>query len=121
MSDVRCQLTQLSQSSQAAATHEATEEAAQEDMEDQMEEVVTQSRHFPITNFIKLAVFQLITFKQDTEKAHPNVCIQIKDNGVHSAGADRRTFVQIKHSILDYIGKMVETHFTLEREKREKM
>ncbi|TKS88659.1 Poly [ADP-ribose] polymerase 10 [Collichthys lucidus] len=67
----------------------------------------------------KLALFELGTFQRDIEKAHPNITIHIKDNGVHVAGTNRQTFEQIKHSILDYFGKMTETSFTLESEKAE--
>ncbi|XP_045915122.1 protein mono-ADP-ribosyltransferase PARP10 [Micropterus dolomieu] len=104
-------------SSEPLAAHEAVEEASGDAIEDQMEEEDTLSDHIPIADPAKLALFQLSTFQQDSEKAHPDVTIQIKDNGVHIAGTDRQTFEQIKHTILDYFGKMAETHFTLEPEK----
>nr|XP_046274020.1 protein mono-ADP-ribosyltransferase PARP10 isoform X2 [Scatophagus argus] len=97
----------------------ATEDPAEEFMEDHVEDDDTLSNHIAIVEPLKLALFQLSTFPQDTEKAHPNVTIQTKDNGVHIGGADRKTFEQIKHSILDYFGIMAETHFTLEPEKAE--
>lgn len=104
-------------SSEPLAAQEAVEEASGDAIEDQMEEEDTLSDHIPIADPAKLALFQLSTFQQDSEKAHPDVTIQIKDNGVHIAGTDRQTFEQIKHTILDYFGKMAETHFTLEPEK----
>ncbi|XP_070777788.1 protein mono-ADP-ribosyltransferase PARP10 [Enoplosus armatus] len=103
-------------SSVPPAAHEAVEEAAEEAM-DQTEDEETLSCHIAIADSAKLALFQLGTFQQDTEKAHPNFTIQIKDNGVHVAGTDRQTLEQIKHSISDYFGKVAETHFTLEPEK----
>lgn len=107
------------EASEPVATHEAVEEVAEEAMEDQTEDEDALSGHIAVTDPVQLALFQLSTFKQDTEKAHPNVTIQIKDDGVHIAGADRQKFEQIKHSILDYLGKILETHFTVEPEKAE--
>ncbi|XP_044027422.1 protein mono-ADP-ribosyltransferase PARP10 isoform X2 [Siniperca chuatsi] len=96
----------------------AVEEAAEEVMEVRTEdEDTTLSSHIAIADPEKLALFQLSTFQQDTEKAHPNFTIQVKDNGVHIAGNDRQKFEQIKHTILDFFGKMAETHFSLEPEK----
>ncbi|XP_070841491.1 protein mono-ADP-ribosyltransferase PARP10 [Chaetodon trifascialis] len=110
-------------SSQAAseplAAHEAVEEVAEEAMEDHMEDEDVLSSHIPVTDPVKLALFQFSSFQQDIEKAHPNLIMQIKDNGVHVAGTDRQMLKLIKHSILDYFGKMAETHFTLEPEKAE--
>lgn len=109
------------QSSQTAseplAAHAAAEEEAEEAMEDQTEDEDTLLSYIAIADPAKLALFQLGTFQQDTEKAHPNFSIQIKDDGVHIAGSDRQTFEQIKHAILDYFGRMAETNFTLEPEK----
>lgn len=95
--------------------HETFEEAAEEVMEDKD----TISDHIAIADQVKLTLFQLGTFKQETEKAHPDVIIQVKDDGVHIADTDRQTFEQIKHSILEYFSKMAETQFTLEPEKAE--
>lgn len=103
--------------SEPLAPHAAAEDAAEVAMEDQTEDEDAPSSHIAIADPAKLALFQLATFQQDTEKAHPNFTIQIKDDGVHIAGSDRQTFEQIKHTILDYFGKMVETNFTLESEK----
>lgn len=97
------------------AAHEVVEEAAEEVMEDKD----TISGHIAIADPVKLVLFQLGTFQQETEKAHPNLFIQVKDDGVHIAETDRQTFEQIKHSILNYFDKMAETHFTLEPEKAE--
>lgn len=112
--------------SEPLAAHEAAEEVeevAEEVMEDQTEDQTedkdTLSDHIAIADPVKLVLFQLGTFQQESEKAHPSVIIEIKDNGVHIAGTDRQTFEQIKHSILDYFGKMAETHFTLEPEQTE--
>ncbi|XP_051245862.1 protein mono-ADP-ribosyltransferase PARP10 isoform X1 [Dicentrarchus labrax] len=100
------------------AASEAAEEAEKDEvMEAQSEDEDTLSSHIAIADPVKLALLQLSSFQIDTAKAHPNVTIQIKDNGVHIAGTDRQTFEQIKHSTLDYFGKMVESHFALEPEK----
>lgn len=96
-----------------------TVEAAEEVMEAQTEDEVALPSHIAIADVGKLALFELSTFQRDIEKAHPNITIQIKDNGVHVAGTNRQTFEQIEHSILDYFGKMTETSFTLEPEKAE--
>ncbi|XP_010739267.3 uncharacterized protein parp10 isoform X1 [Larimichthys crocea] len=96
-----------------------TAEAAEEVMEAQTEDEVALPSHIAIADVGKLALFELSTFQRDIEKAHPNITIQIKDNGVHIAGTNRQTFEQIEHSILDYFGKMTETSFTLEPEKAE--
>lgn len=107
-------------SSQAASEPVATHEAAEEEEAmDQSEDEDTLSGHIAVNDPIKLALFELSTFKQDTEKAHPEVTIQMKDDGVLIAGADRQKFEQIKHSISDLLGNIVETHFTVEPEKAE--
>lgn len=99
------------------ATPEPIEDVAEQVMDDQQEEEDKLSSHIAITEPVKLALFQLGTFQQDmTEKAHPNVTIQIRDNGVYIEGTDRQTFEQIEHSISDYFDKMIEAHFTLEKE-----
>ncbi|KAM6974213.1 protein mono-ADP-ribosyltransferase PARP10 [Tautogolabrus adspersus] len=106
----------------SVAGHATVEEGAVEVMEDQMQEEVEEEEeapptsHIPIADPLKLALFQLGSFKQDIEKAHPNFPIQIKDNGVHIAGANRQKIEQIKGTILDCFGKMAESHFTLEPE-----
>ncbi|KAM9340624.1 protein mono-ADP-ribosyltransferase PARP10 [Symphorus nematophorus] len=99
------------------SAHEAVEEEADEVTEDQMEVEETLSSRIAIADPVKLALFQSSTFQQDTKKAHPNVTIQVKDNGVDIAGTDRQVFEQIQHSITDFFGKMAETHITLEPEK----
>ncbi|XP_076611409.1 protein mono-ADP-ribosyltransferase PARP10 [Chaetodon auriga] len=105
--------------SEPLAAREAVEEVAEEAMEDHMEDEDVLSSHIPVTDLVKLALFQFSSLQRDIEKAHPNLTMQIKDDGVHVAGADRQTLELIKHSILDYFGKMAETHFTLEPEKAE--
>ncbi|KAI3358340.1 hypothetical protein L3Q82_014784 [Scortum barcoo] len=102
--------------SEPLVAHLASEEAAEEVMEDGMEEEEALLSHI-VADPGKLALFQLSTFPQDTEKAHPDLNIQIKDNGVHIAGSDRQKLEQIKQTILDYFGKMAEATFTLEPEK----
>ncbi|XP_032379727.1 protein mono-ADP-ribosyltransferase PARP10 [Etheostoma spectabile] len=96
------------------AAEQAVEE---EEVMDQTEDDDTLLSHIAIADPIKLALFQLSPFWKDTEKAHPNFTIQIKDNGVHIAGTDRQEVEQIKLAILDCFGKMAETQFTLEPEK----
>lgn len=100
---------------ESLTAHETFAEAAEEVMEDKD----TISGHIAIADPVKLVLFQLGTFKQETEKAHPDVIIQVKDDGVHIADTDRQTFEQIKHSILEYFSKMAEIQFTLEPEKAE--
>ncbi|XP_034401235.1 protein mono-ADP-ribosyltransferase PARP10 [Cyclopterus lumpus] len=108
--------------SKPLAVHEAAveeeEEAAEEEvMEEQTEQESTISSQIPVADPVKLALFQLGTFRQDTENAHPNLTIQIKDNEVHIAGTDGQQVEQIKHAIADFFGKMAEARFTLESEK----
>lgn len=104
-------------SEQLLSAHKAAEEVAEEVMEDQVEHEDTSSSLIALTDPTKLALFQLTTFQKDTEKAHPNVTIQIKDDGVHITGTHAQTLEDIKCSTLDYFGKMAETHLTLEPEK----
>ncbi|XP_054462621.1 protein mono-ADP-ribosyltransferase PARP10 [Anoplopoma fimbria] len=99
------------------AVEEAAAAAAEEVMEEQMEEEEILSSHIPIADPVKLALFQLGTFRRDTKIAHPNVTIQIKDHGVHIAGTDRQKVEQIKHAIVDCFGKMAVIRFDLEPEK----
>ncbi|XP_068587366.1 protein mono-ADP-ribosyltransferase PARP10 [Cebidichthys violaceus] len=101
-----------------AAPEAAAEAAAAEEvMEEQTEEEETPSSHLPIADPVKLALFRLCTFRRDTENAHPNLTIQIQDNGVHIAGTDRQKVEQIRHAVLDCFVKMAKTRFTLEPEK----
>uniref|UniRef100_A0A8C4H1K1 Poly(ADP-ribose) polymerase family member 10 n=1 Tax=Dicentrarchus labrax TaxID=13489 RepID=A0A8C4H1K1_DICLA len=68
------------------AASEAAEEAEKDEvMEAQSEDEDTLSSHIAIADPVKLALLQLSSFQIDTAKAHPNVTIQIKDNGVHIA------------------------------------
>lgn len=104
-----------SSSQTALAAHEAAEEV----MEDPVENEDVDSGHIAMADHVKLALLQCSNFLQETEKAHPNIEILIKHNGVHITGHDRQTFKQIKQSIEEYVGKMAKTHFTLEPEKAE--
>ncbi|XP_026156395.1 protein mono-ADP-ribosyltransferase PARP10 [Mastacembelus armatus] len=110
-----------SQSSQMAtealAVCEAVEEAAEERMDDQSDDADTLSNHIPITDAVKLALFRLSPLPQNIEKANANFTVQIKDDGVHIEGTERKTLEQIKTTILDFFGNMTESHFTLEPEK----
>lgn len=99
----------------AIAAHEAAEEV----MEDQIEDDDVESGHIAMADPIKLALLQCSNFLQETEKAHANVKILIKDNGVHITGPDRQTSKQIKQSLKEYFGKMAKINFTLEPEKAE--
>lgn len=99
----------------AIAAHEAAEEV----VEDQMEVEDVESGHIAMADPVKLALLQCSNFLQETEKAHPNVKILIKDNGVHITDPDRQMSKQIKQSIKEYFGKMAKTNFTLEPEKAE--
>lgn len=60
----------------------------------------------------KLALFQLGAFRQNAEKTHPNVTIQVKDDGIHLESGDRSTLEQMQRSLLDHLGQMVELCFT---------
>ena len=95
------------------------EEEAEEVMKEQIEVDDVQLDNIEISDPAKMYLFQLSAFKEKTEKAHPDVTIQIQDNGVHIAATDGQTFQQIKQSLLEYFGKMTETCLTLEPEKAE--
>lgn len=94
-------------------------ETSQEVTEDQLDDKDVLSEHIAITDPVKLSLFQLGTFQQETENSHTNVTIQIKDSGLHVAATNRQTFERIKQSILEYFGQMAETDFTLEPEEAE--
>ncbi|XP_068432482.1 protein mono-ADP-ribosyltransferase PARP10 [Clinocottus analis] len=91
--------------------------AAEEVMEEQTEVESTISSQIPVADPVKLALFQLSTFRRDTENSHPNLTIQIKDNDVHIAGMDRQEVELVKRTVLDFFGKMAEARFTLEPEE----
>ncbi|XP_071355865.1 protein mono-ADP-ribosyltransferase PARP10 [Trachinotus anak] len=104
--------------SQPLVAREAVEEAAAEEvMDNQTGDADTLSSHVPIADPVKLALFQLSPLPQDIEKADPNLTIQIKEDGVHIIGTGRQKLERVKHTILDFLGNMAETHFTLEPEK----
>ncbi|XP_040044867.2 protein mono-ADP-ribosyltransferase PARP10 isoform X1 [Gasterosteus aculeatus] len=101
--------------SKPLAAHEAAErEAAEVVMADEKELL---SSHIPIADPAKLALFQVSSFLRDTVNAHPNLTIQVKDDGVHIAGSDRETLAQIQHAASGCLGQMAETRVTLESEQ----
>lgn len=95
---------------------ETSQTAAAQGTEDLTEEV-------PLTDFIsiadpvKLELFQLGNFQQKIKETHPDVIIQVKDNGVHIEAADQQTFEQVKDSLLQYFCQMAETYFLVESEE----
>ncbi|KAK2830085.1 hypothetical protein Q5P01_018016 [Channa striata] len=99
------------------AACEAVEETAEEVMEDQSVDTDTLSSHIPITDPLKLALFQLSPLSQNIEKTHPDLTVQIKCDGVQIEGTDRQKFEQMKQTILDFVNNMAETRFTLEPER----
>ncbi|XP_042362376.1 LOW QUALITY PROTEIN: uncharacterized protein parp10 [Plectropomus leopardus] len=113
----------LQTASEPLVAHEAVEEAtaveevAEEVMEQQTEEEEILSKRIAIADPVKLDLFKLSTFLNDTEKAHPDFTIQIQDSGVHITGTDRLKVEQIEHAILDFFGNMAQINFTLELEK----
>ncbi|KAM4539814.1 protein mono-ADP-ribosyltransferase PARP10 [Odontesthes bonariensis] len=97
---------------------ETAAEVAEVAMEAQTEEEQTLSSHIIITDPVKYTLLQCSTFYQDIQKANPNFSIQMKHgDGVDIAGPNRLQLEQLKQRILDFIGKMVGVHFTLELEK----
>uniref|UniRef100_A0A1A7XRH0 Poly [ADP-ribose] polymerase n=3 Tax=Iconisemion striatum TaxID=60296 RepID=A0A1A7XRH0_9TELE len=105
--------------SEALADSVAAEQEVVEVMEGQNEETETLSCHIPITDPIKVALFQSSSFQQDMQKANPSVSIEIKDGAVHVAGSDGGHLQQLKDTISQFFGDMKETQFTLEVEKAE--
>uniref|UniRef100_A0A1A8DAM2 Poly [ADP-ribose] polymerase n=1 Tax=Nothobranchius kadleci TaxID=1051664 RepID=A0A1A8DAM2_NOTKA len=105
--------------SEALAADVAAEQEVVEVMEGQDEETETPSCHIPITDPIKMALFQNSSFQQDMQKANPSVSIEIKDGGLHIASPDRGHLQQLKDTISQFIRDMKETQFTLEVEKAE--
>lgn len=99
------------------AANEAVKEEEEEVMEHQTVHEDTISSHIAVTDPVKIAFFQLTPLMQNIEKANPNFTIQIKDDGVHIEGTDRQKLEHIKHTILDFLGNLAETQFTLEPEK----
>nr|XP_019945998.1 PREDICTED: poly [ADP-ribose] polymerase 10 [Paralichthys olivaceus] len=79
--------------------------------------VVKQFSHIAIADPVKLALFQLSPLSQDIVKAHPDFAIEVKDDGLLIEGSDKQKLKQIKQTIMDFLGNMVKTHFTLEPEK----
>ncbi|KAM8841243.1 protein mono-ADP-ribosyltransferase PARP10 [Spinachia spinachia] len=95
----------------AAAAAEAVKEVVM------AEEKERPSSHIPIANPAKLALFQVSSFIRDTVNAHPNLTVQVKDDGVHIAASDRQTLALIQHATRDCFAQMAESLFTLESEQ----
>lgn len=74
---------------------------------------------FSIADPVKVELFQLGNFQQEIKKTHPDVTIQVKDNGVHMEAADQQMFEQVKDSLLEYLCQMAEAYFTVEPEEAE--
>lgn len=92
--------------------------AGEEDvvMEEQTQTEEALPGHVAVADPLKLALFRLSTFKQDTEKASPDFTVEIKDDGVYITGPDRQKMEQIRRSVLDYFGKIADSHLILELE-----
>ncbi|XP_067364027.1 protein mono-ADP-ribosyltransferase PARP10 isoform X1 [Channa argus] len=86
-------------------------------MEAQTADTDKLSSQIPITDPLKLALFQLGPISQNIKKTHPDFTLQIKCDGVQIEGTGRQAFEQIKQTILEFVDSMVETNFTLEPEK----
>lgn len=94
------------------------EAAAVEGAEDHTEEAML-TDFISMADPVKLELFQLGNFQQEIKKTHPDVTIQIKDNGVHMEAADQQMFEQVKDSLLEYFCQMAEAYFTVEPEEAE--
>lgn len=101
----------LAETPQAAA-------AAAEGAEDGTEDVML-TDFIAIADPVKLELFQLGNFQQEIKKTHPDVTVQVKDNGVHMEAADLQMYEQVKDSLLEYFYQMAETYFTVEPEEAE--
>lgn len=99
------------------AAHEVVEEVAEEVMEDQTDDADTLTCHIAITDPVKHALFQHSKIQENIKNTKPNVSIQTKDDGVYIEGPDKAQVEQLKQTILDFLGNIAETHFTLELEK----
>ncbi|KAM9839099.1 protein mono-ADP-ribosyltransferase PARP10 [Aulostomus maculatus] len=108
---------QLQTSAQMALEDLPPLEMVDEVMDNQTKDTVSLSSHIAITDPVKLALFKSSTHLQDIEKAHPNVTVQINDDGVHVSGPERQSLEQTKHTILDIFANVAEARFTTEPEK----
>lgn len=85
-------------------------------MEEQTQEEEALPSHVAVADPLKLSLFRLSAFKQDTEKAYPNFTVEVKDDGVYITGTDRQKMEQIKRTVLDYFAKIADSHLILEVE-----
>lgn len=90
-------------------------------MEAQMEEEVeeTLSDVIPVGDKMKLAVFELSSFQQATERSHPGVAVQIRDTAIQVTASDRQTLDLAGRSVREFVDKMAEVDFAVEPEKAE--
>ncbi|XP_076013272.1 protein mono-ADP-ribosyltransferase PARP10 [Genypterus blacodes] len=102
--------------SEPLANCDAVAQVEEETMEADAKETELLSCHVAVAGSIKLALFQLNTF-QDLQKAHPDVLIQVKDDGVHISGTDRPRMHQLQQAILEFFGSVALTQFTVDPEK----
>lgn len=98
---------------------ELPQEAAAHGAEDHTEEEIMLTDFISIADPVKLELFQLGNFQQEIKKTHPDVTIQVKDNGVHMEAADQHVFEQVKDSLLEYFCQIAETYFIVEPEEAE--
>ncbi|RVE66418.1 hypothetical protein OJAV_G00107150 [Oryzias javanicus] len=83
----------------------------------QNEEAETLQFHVAIPDPSKQAVFVCSTFQKDLLKANPGVDVQVKDDGVLLAGADRLQLEQLRQTLLDFLNAMEETRFSVALEE----
>ncbi|XP_024113660.1 protein mono-ADP-ribosyltransferase PARP10 isoform X2 [Oryzias melastigma] len=105
--------------SAAGARHTSKAGASEESMDVQSEEAETLQFHVAIPDPAKQAVFVCSTFQKDLQKANPGVDVQVKDDGVLIAGADRLQLEQLRQTLLDFLNAMQETRFSVAPEEAE--
>lgn len=98
---------------------EVPQKAAEHGAEAHTEEEVMLTDFISIADPVKLELFQLGNFQEEIKTTHPDVTVQVKDNGVHMEAADQKMFEQVKDSLLEYFCQMAETHFTVTPEEAE--
>ncbi|XP_029022237.1 protein mono-ADP-ribosyltransferase PARP10 [Betta splendens] len=99
-----------------AAASEVVQGAEVDLMEHQTLDAVAPSSHVVAGDPVKLALLKLSPLTENIKKTHPNVAVQIKDDGVHIEGTDTQELEHMKRSVSDFNGNMAEARFTLEPE-----
>ncbi|XP_035038038.1 protein mono-ADP-ribosyltransferase PARP10 [Hippoglossus stenolepis] len=120
LGDIQMQTNEDSQSSSPTTSEllpAVVQETAEETIDDKPEDVVTLSSHVAFDDPVKLALFKLSPLSQDIVNAHPDFTIEVKDDGILIEGSDNQKLEQIKQTIMDFLGNMAQTNFTLEPEQ----